>query len=123
MEKYSQENKKNIKQISKSALKILTRYHWPGNVRELGNVINHALIFCKTKKIQPADLPDNIKHAFGMKKFRFTLTSPSLPLAEATLIQKVLNENHWNLKQAAMELEIARGTLYGKIKKYNLKQS
>jgi transcriptional regulator of acetoin/glycerol metabolism len=92
-------------------------------VRELGNVIKHALIFCKTAKIQPGDLPDNIKQAFEKKKFRLTLTSPSLPLAEATLIQKVLDENHWNLKQAAMELEIARGTLYSKLKKYNLKKS
>jgi DNA-binding NtrC family response regulator len=123
MEKYSQENDKNISQISKSALKILTRYDWPGNARELGNVIKHALIFCKTAQIQPGDLPDNIKQAFNKKKFRLSLTSPSLSLAEATLIQKVLDENHWNLKQAAMELEIARGTLYGKIKKYNLKES
>jgi two-component system NtrC family response regulator/two-component system response regulator HydG len=120
LEKYSQENSKKIKGISKPAIKILSRYHWPGNVRELGNVIKHALIFCKTNKIQPANLPDNIKQAFQNKKFRLTLTSPSLPLAEATLIQKVLNENHWNLKQSAMELEIARGTLYSKIKKYNL---
>ena len=121
-EKYSHEYATNIKGISNSAIKILTQYHWPGNVRELGNVINHALIFCKTSKIQPTNLPDNIKQAFQDKQFRLTLTSPSLPLAEATLIQKVLNENHWNLKQAAMELEIARGTLYSKIKKYRLKK-
>jgi transcriptional regulator of acetoin/glycerol metabolism len=89
----------------------------------LGNVIKHALIFCKTAQIQPDDLPDNLKQAFEKKKFRLSLTSPSLALAEATLIQKVLDDNHWNLKQAAMELEIARGTLYSKIKKYNLKQS
>ncbi len=122
MEKYSQENEKNTSQISKAALKILTRYHWPGNVRELANVVKHALIFCKTAKIQPDDLPDNIKQASAQKKFRLSLTSPSLALAEAALIQKVLDENHWNLKQAAIELEIARGTLYSKIKKYNLKQ-
>jgi DNA-binding NtrC family response regulator len=123
MEKYSQENRKSINQLSKSTMKILSRYHWPGNVRELGNVIKHALIFCKTPQIKPEDLPENIKQAFEKKKFRLTLTSPSLPLAEATLIQKVLDENHWNLKQAAMELEIARGTLYSKLKKYNLKKS
>jgi two-component system NtrC family response regulator/two-component system response regulator HydG len=122
IEKYSQENAMNIKGISKSALKILSQYHWPGNVRELGNVINHALIFCKTGNIQPTNLPDNIKQASQNKQFRLTLTSPSLPLAEATLIKKVLNENHWNLKQAALELEIARGTLYSKIKKYKLKK-
>jgi DNA-binding NtrC family response regulator len=123
VEKYSQENAMNIKGISKSALKILSQYHWPGNVRELGNVINHALIFCKTGNIQPTNLPDNIKQASQNKQFRLTLTSPSLPLAEATLIKKVLNENHWNLKQAALELEIARGTLYSKIKKYKFEKT
>jgi len=50
------------------------------------------------------------------------LTDRSLPKAEATLIQKVLQQTNWNLKQAARELEIARGTLYSKIKKHNIKR-
>lgn len=50
------------------------------------------------------------------------LTDRSLPKAEATLIHKVLQETNWNLKQAARELEIARGTLYSKIRKHNIKR-
>lgn len=51
------------------------------------------------------------------------LTEPSLPKAEEALIRKVLKETDWNLKQAARELDIARGTLYSKMKRYNIKRS
>ncbi len=50
------------------------------------------------------------------------LIDRSLPKAEAALIQKVLEETNWNLKRAASRLEIARGTLYSKMKKYNIKR-
>jgi transcriptional regulator of acetoin/glycerol metabolism len=50
------------------------------------------------------------------------LTGPSLPKAEAYMIHKVLEERGWNVKQAANDLEIARSTLYSKMKKYNIKR-
>ena len=50
------------------------------------------------------------------------LSERSLPKAEATLICKVLNETKWNLREAARELGIARGSLYSKMKKHNIKR-
>ena len=50
------------------------------------------------------------------------LTDHSLANTEATLIHRVLQETGWNLKHAAKELDIARGTLYSKMKKYNIKR-
>jgi two-component system NtrC family response regulator/two-component system response regulator HydG len=38
------------------------------------------------------------------------------------MIHKVLEETDWNLKQAAKEMEIARGTLYSKMKKYGIEK-
>ncbi len=38
LEKYSKENKKNIRRISTSAIDMLIQYHWPGNVRELAEL-------------------------------------------------------------------------------------
>lgn len=46
----------------------------------------------------------------------------SLANAEATLINEVLRETGWNLKRAARRLKIARGTLYSKIKKHNIRR-
>ncbi len=122
LKKYALDNDKNIQQISRSSMKILNQYDWPGNVRELANAVNHALIFCKGKEILSANLPENVRNESHSKDFSLTLTSPSLAKAEAALIRKVLEVNNWNLKQAATNLAIARGTLYSKMKKYDIKK-
>ena len=120
---YAQKNNKNIKGLSKESYEIFMSYRWPGNVRELSNVVEQAVVFSKGSEITPDRLPEYMKKDFQPKKFVLHLYSRSLPLAESTLIRKVLDETNWNLKQAAKELEIARGTLYSKIKKYNIKRT
>lgn len=122
LKKYSVKTKKDISGISKPAMNILSRYQWPGNVRELTNIIENTVIFCKGREIIPDDLPEKLRESSQTKKFDLRLSSRALPYAEATLIRKVLEETDWNLKQAANSLNIARGTLYSKIKKYGIKK-
>lgn len=118
LRKYSGEINKNIKGISKGAMEILMKYDWPGNVRELANFIKNAVIFCKGGAITPANLQKEFWNSSRKDDFSLKLSSPSLPIAEASLIRKVLEETNWNLKQASAKLGIARGTLYSKMKKY-----
>ncbi|WP_299980191.1 sigma-54 dependent transcriptional regulator [Desulfobacula sp.] len=120
LEQYSTKTKKDISGFSKSAIKMLIRYEWPGNVRELTNIIENTVIFCKGRQITPDDLPEKLKGSSQTKMLDLKLSSRSLPHAEATMIHKVLEETDWNLKQTAELLSIARGTLYSKIKKYEL---
>ena len=122
LRKYSTETKKNILRISRAAMEILIRYEWPGNVRELANIIENAVVFCKGREIIPANLPKELKETSPKKEVDLRLSSRSLPLAEATIIRKVLEETDWNLKLAAKELDIARGTLYSKMKKYGIEK-
>ena len=103
-------------------MNIMIRYGWPGNVRELANVIERAVIFCKGSEIVPASLPKILRETFQKERFTVTLSSSSLPDAEATLIREVLEETDWNLKQASEMLDIARGTLYSKMKKYGIEK-
>ncbi|MBE9571514.1 MAG: hypothetical protein IMF11_12870 [Proteobacteria bacterium] len=56
------------------------------------------------------------------KENTLELRDRSLANAEATLINEVLLETGWNLKRAARRLKIARGTLYSKIKKHNIRR-
>src|SRR6056297_3713166 len=42
--KFNMEYGRNVTNISKDALNILTKYNWPGNVRELENIIGRAMI-------------------------------------------------------------------------------
>jgi len=119
---HSRKNSKAIEGLSKAGRKILMAYDWPGNVRELSNVVEQAVVFCKGKEITPDCLPEDVKRSSHLREFTLHLPSKSLPLAEATLIRKVLEETNWNLKQAARELDIARGTLYSKMKKYRIER-
>jgi two-component system NtrC family response regulator/two-component system response regulator HydG len=50
------------------------------------------------------------------------LTDRTLPKVEEALIRRVLEETDWKLNQAARALDIARGTLYSKMKKYNIRR-
>ncbi len=111
---------KNIKGFSNEAMRLLMKYDWPGNVRELANVIEHAAVFAKFSQIQPADLPEGLKSMASFPPVTLTLPSHSLAQAESILIRSVLEECEWNLKKAAKILEIARGTLYGKMNKYGI---
>jgi len=120
--KYCAENKKDISLISKAAMNILVRHDWPGNVRELANVIENAVIFCKGGEILLDNLPEELRTTIQTKAFTLELPSSSLPVAEATMIRKVLEETNWNLKRAAKELDIARGTLYSKMNKYAIEK-
>ena len=119
---YSKKGNKNIKGLSEKSHKVLMAYEWPGNVRELSNVVEQAVVFCKGEEITPDCLPEGIKKDSQPKEFTLRLSSRSLPLAESTLIRKVLEEADWNLKKAARELDIARGTLYSKMKKYRIEK-
>jgi DNA-binding NtrC family response regulator len=118
----SRKNNKAVEGLSTAGRKILMAYDWPGNVRELSNVVEQAVVFCRGKEITPDCLPEDIKKSAHLREFTLHLPSKSLPLAEATLIRKVLEETNWNLKQAARELDIARGTLYSKMKKYRIER-
>ena len=122
LKKYSTEVEKDVPRVSKAAMDLLIRYDWPGNVRELANIIENAVIFAKGKEIAPENLPVEIREPVKSKGFTLNLSSSSLPLAEATMIRKVLEQTNWNLKQAAKELGIARGTLYSKMSKYEIKK-
>ncbi|HEO70813.1 MAG TPA: sigma-54-dependent Fis family transcriptional regulator, partial [Candidatus Hydrogenedentes bacterium] len=48
-------------EISKTAAELLEAFPWPGNVRELENVIERAVALCAGERIEPGDLPPNVR--------------------------------------------------------------
>lgn len=114
---------KQIEGFTADAMELLCRYQWPGNCRELANIVEHAVVFSRNRMLSPGDFPELLRQP-AQPKGGVTLTSPSTTLAdvEASLIRRVLEEKQWNLKQAADALDIARGTLYGKMEKYGIRK-
>ncbi len=107
---------KKIKRISQKALDFLTDYSWPGNVHELHNAIERAVILARSDQVDPDDLP------FSIRGYLETPRTKSIKEWEKYHIQRVLDENGWNISKSAKDLEIDRVTLYNKIKKYKLKR-
>ncbi|MDD2500863.1 MAG: sigma-54 dependent transcriptional regulator [Geobacter sp.] len=121
LERFSTLNNKQISSISPAAMEQLCNYNWPGNCRELANVIEHAVVFCRNKSLGADNFPTHLRdHSVQPTAASPDTASPTLADVERALIEKTLEESHWNLKKAAKTLDIARGTLYGKIEKYQL---
>ncbi len=54
--RFCRESRRPTLPISDAAMAVLKTYPWPGNVRELRNVIERAVVFCKTVAIAPEHL-------------------------------------------------------------------
>ena len=70
LERYSRENQKSIKGISRDAIKLLLKYHWPGNVRELENIIERAVVLCQEEILTLDDfleIQDNLEPGKELK--------------------------------------------------------
>ena len=127
LSKFSRLHNKNITAISSNAQHLLNLYHWPGNVRELANAIERAVIFCTGGLLEVEHLPEELRPKQPASQDTATTAmasnTSSLPEIEEAVIRKVLTSKNWNISHAAEALGIARGTLYGKIRTYDIKKS
>jgi len=105
---------KKISSISPEAMQYLVNYDWPGNVRELENAIERALVVGKQKRIMPENLPIVLQEPSEGP------ADESLDSWERDYIARKLEQYEWNISRTAQALKIDRGTLYTKIKKYEL---
>jgi DNA-binding NtrC family response regulator len=112
LNKFARSMNRPVIRISAGAQNVLQNYDWPGNVRELQNAIERAVLVCKTRNLDPEDLPLNINHGSS------DTTARSLAEIERQHIKRTLEETGWNIYRAARLLEIDRVTLYNRIKKY-----
>ena len=63
LDKYGDENKKGVLELTPDALDLLTDYDWPGNVRELENVIERAVVLTPGPRIGVELIPDHVRKA------------------------------------------------------------
>jgi len=103
-------------ELAPDALEAITSYDWPGNVRELQNALERAVVVGTPPVIRAADLPARITSS------RPSPGRQSLAEIERLHIAEVLEGNDWNISRSAELLGIDRGTLYNKIKKYELQK-
>lgn len=115
LDRYKKKYKKDIKNISTSAIKKLNEYPWPGNVRELQHAIERAVILSSGFTLLPDDFI--LKPATAHRHKEMNLNLEHL---EMNAIEIALKKSEGNMNQAAEMLGISRFTLYRKIEKYGL---
>jgi two-component system response regulator AtoC len=121
LEYYNRKFNARAKPISNELMKVLCKYHWPGNIRELENLMKRYVILGSedviSSDLQPrepdffnAEIP--LDGQISLKK----LTRQAVRELERKVILKVLQNHHWNRKQAARALGISYRALLYKIR-------
>jgi len=121
LEYYNRKFNCRARALSGEVLAVLQKYHWPGNIRELENLIKRYVILGHEDAIT-SDLvarePDflnpeiSLDGPISLKK----LTRQAVRELERKVILKVLQQHHWNRKQAARTLGISYRALLYKIR-------
>ena len=129
--KYSREMGRTIHGISPEAYQVMSQYAWPGNVRELQNVMRRAIALSTDTLIGPDDLPDALVAEAGRNptggataadapgdssKGYFALRDEHLAKFERQYLIDLLTRHHGDVKSAAREAQLPRGTLYRLLK-------
>jgi len=120
LDSFSKEAKKEIKGISKEAIKLLLEYHWPGNVRELENAIERAVIMTDQDYLAPNDFPKDLTEGFSEMIKRGVKDRKSLDDIKSEYIKEILKEVGGNKRIASEILKVNPRTLYRFEKKPNL---
>jgi DNA-binding NtrC family response regulator len=115
LRRYAARYRREIDGFDGPALQVMAQYTWPGNVRELEHTLERAVLMCRGREIQPADLGLNIQRPQAQN-----LEELSLEAVEALLIRKALQRFQGNISQAAEALGLSRGALYRRMEKYAL---
>jgi len=110
---------KQVRGITKEALRTLETYDWPGNVRELRNEIERAVILCDGPRIEAREFSLPIS---AISEGPTGEGPTHLEELERAHILKTLEQTGGNQTRAAERLGINRKTLYLKLKKYGIKE-
>ncbi|MBC2709480.1 MAG: sigma 54-interacting transcriptional regulator [Desulfosarcina sp.] len=120
LERYAEENGREVKRLSTPAIDMLMAYHWPGNVRELENCIERAVLLCEEGAIHSYHLPPTIQTG----KESGTLPDLSLEDAMAALEKEMiidsLKNTRGNITLAAEILKTTVRKFAYKAKKYGV---
>lgn len=148
IKKFSRKYDKKLRGIAPAALEMLLKHHWEGNIRELKNVVNSAIVFCKSEVLMPEDFEGFMEARAGFRevdletvgddyyavfwqmlepifdnivsKNRGTVYENVNMGLEKALIQMAMEKSNNNQVLASKILGISRNTLRDRLERYRI---
>ena len=125
IERFSRRMNKPVTRVERRTMDLLMSYHWPGNVRELENITERSMIISRgdTLKVEGSWLSGDSER---ITKQPFDSKQQSLADHERRVILDALARSGskvYGLDGAAAALNVKPTTLYGKMRKHNIKGS
>jgi len=134
---------KQVKYITRRALKALLRYDWPGNVRELSHVVESAMLLTDSDRVDLGNLPAYLVKGTGIggttdlraggtgrlgAAQSTTLAEDAAPMsldqavneAAKDALVRALHRSEGNCIRAARLLGVSRYTVYRMISRFGL---
>jgi DNA-binding NtrC family response regulator len=119
LRKHTRQMARDVRTVSREAVRRMTGHAWRGNIRELSNAIERAVIFAAGTEIGVADLPEEMRDAEPAAA-ALTATLPT-DLREATReferahVLRVIEQCDGNKRKAAKLLGLGPSSLYRKL--------
>jgi two-component system response regulator AtoC len=150
LERYAEQNRRTMRRVHSSAMRLLREHDWPGNVRELQNYVERAVILGTGPELRVEHLPPQLRGKPLPRPIRPRAGGTDLtalcadlvrqgvstagPVAndlydrivrqvERELIEQVLQSCDRVQIKAASRLGINRNTLHKKLSEYRLDES
>ena len=126
VELFRERHRLGPRRLDDALLATLDAYAWPGNVRELRNVIESMVLMGEGECLGLDALPPELAMEQAVPApgpapaAGATPAVRSIATGEAELIRCAIAATRGNLTQAARDLDIAKSTLYQKVKQYGL---
>lgn len=124
---------KSISGFDDDAGNRLLAFDWQGNVRQLRNVIERAVIHCEKKLITSADLflrdnalaepamPESIPQTNeALKQAKRDIRIAAISELEKKFLTHALEQNNWNVTQAARQTGFQRTNFQNLMKKHGI---
>ena len=121
IEKYNKIDRRSVKGLTEDATQVLMGMKLKGNVRELENIIERAILRCKSELVDTKDLFMNEKNGESQEINYTFLPTVSLKEMEEKVIFHALDQTNGNRTHAADMLGISVRTLRNKLNEYREK--
>jgi DNA-binding NtrC family response regulator len=134
LERFCKKNQVAVKGFTSEALCLMENYRWPGNVRELRNIVERLAILCDHERIEPHDLPAEIRQVplrtaggaplpstwEGFKQLKQQIRDSAVQQLERSFLVDALKRCNGNVSRAAEEIGIQRTNLHALLRKHGL---